>query len=154
MHLPSKQAYESSILFSRIKIMTVRDEKFIALLSRIAEDLTDHVKTRICAAVVLKNQIISFGTNSRKTDPFQARFGKNTHNIYQHAEIAAIKRAKNRISEKDMRNTTLYVVRRKFTDTNRNFCYGIAKPCDGCAKAIKEYGIKTVIWTENEGEEL
>ena len=74
--------------------MTVRMEKAVDLLAKVAEDITDPVRCyRLAAGVWHKNNLVGLGVNSYKTDPFQAKYGKHEHAIHLHAEIAAIKNA-------------------------------------------------------------
>jgi deoxycytidylate deaminase len=45
----------------------------------------------------------------------------------------------------DLRKSTLYVARAKIQDTTP-VC-ALSKPCSGCMKAIRFYGIKKVVYT-------
>jgi len=43
-------------------------------------------------------------------------------------------------------------MRVKFEDTNaKKFVRGMSKPCEGCARAIAQFGIKKVYYTTEEG---
>lgn len=122
--------------------------KIINELLKIAEDVVPVSRAKLCAAIVVKNNIVSIGINQRKTHPMQAEFAKNEHACYLHAEIDAITKAKRRINKEDFKKATLYVVRVKRINQGSYFP-ALAKPCSGCQEAIREYGIKRVIYTEN-----
>ena len=74
-------------------------------------------------------------------------FGRNRYSIYPHAEINAILNAKRRGFE-DWHNATLWIAR--VIIKNGQFQYALARPCEGCWRAIEHYGIKTVIWSIGE----
>lgn len=135
------------------------DTKFIDILCKMAVDVQPVANARIASAIVLKNNIISFGINQRKTHPFQARFGRNSESIYMHAEISAIHNALKRIDVSEISKSTLYIARmkkRKFSEKTFNWVTGNVCPCEGCMRAIVEFGIKRVVYTGEDGtiEEL
>lgn len=88
--------------------------------------------------------IISRGANSyTKTHPTQAEYaGRNGKDdaIYLHAEIAALVRCR-----KDPH--TIYVAR-----YNRQGEELLAKPCPICQMAMREAGVKKVVYTTSNGE--
>jgi deoxycytidylate deaminase len=126
--------------------LSKRDHKFIQLALNLAESSPGAFRARIASVIVLKNQIISVGFNSTRSDPFQARFARTRHNIWIHSEIAAIKSALNRVSVSDLRRSTLYVARVKKTASGE-IVSGLAAPCLGCQRALVEFDVKTVIFT-------
>jgi len=108
---------------------------------------------RHAAAIVYKNQIISYGVNQKKSHPFHSRFSEHDDAIFLHAETDAIKNALRQISEDDMEKATLYVCRVKY-DSNgpgKKLTWGNSKPCIGCQRAIANFGIKDVIYS-NDGD--
>ena len=53
------------------KTLSIRVEKAIDLLAKVAEDITDPVRCyRLAAGVWYKNNLVGLGVNSYKTDPF------------------------------------------------------------------------------------
>jgi tRNA(Arg) A34 adenosine deaminase TadA len=128
-----------------------RNEKFLDILTKAAVDIPDPVRNyRLTSAIVYKNSIISFGANSYKTDPFQARWSKNDHAIHLHAEVNAIKNAIKRGGVDILKKSTLYIARvRSINGTG--YERAMAKPCIGCRRCIAEFGIKNVVYTTNEG---
>lgn len=112
--------------------------------------LTKHVvpvaAARIVAAIAYKGKIISVGFNQRKTHPLQKKYGKNPDAIFLHAEISAIIQARRELTLDELSKSTLYIIRRRMTIEGLPV-YGNAKPCCGCLKAIKDFGIKKVIYS-------
>ena len=124
-----------------------RNLKILKILASMAETVVG-IKQRMAAAIVYKDSIISVGINSKITDPFQIKYQRNVHSIYPHAEIAAIKRASKKLTDRQLIKSILYVVRIKNTESSPgNFDWGFALPCDGCMRAISEFGIKTVVYS-------
>ena len=63
---------------------------------------------RIAAAVVRKGKVVSFGYNHKKSHPFQAKFCKNNHAVFFHAEVHAIKNALNSVNVDDLSKCDLF----------------------------------------------
>jgi deoxycytidylate deaminase len=107
---------------------------------------------KVAACIVHKNRIISFGVARYKSNPFQLKFAKNPESIFFHAETAVIKNALGEVTVDVLRRSYLYVCRvRSFSSNFPNtWVYGNAKPCQGCMKAILEFQIKDVYYSENE----
>ena len=117
----------------------------------IALNLTPTFRTRHAACIVYKNEFISFGVNSNKTHPFQSRFSKHPNSIYLHAEIDAIKNAR---LYKNLSKCNLYVCRIKWDDKEEHIVFGNSKPCLGCVKAILQFNIKQVIYTDESSSKI
>lgn len=127
--------------------------RYINILSKIAIAVEPVAQARLAAAIVYRNEIISFGVNQRKTHPFQAKFSKNEDSIYLHAETDAIKNALKHISIDELSNSTLYICRVKIVE--QKFVFGLSKPCCGCMRAISNFGIKNVYYSlDNKGYEM
>ncbi len=109
---------------------------------------------RLSAAIVYKNRVISTGVNSLKSHPFQKKYGRNVESIYLHAEISAIKSALRCLDVDDLSDVDLYVCRMKRDGQNTDFQHGLAKPCDGCQRAIADFGIRNVYYTTNNPNEI
>lgn len=120
--------------------------KVFDVLQLVAEDVIPVGHARIAAAVVYKGQIISIGTCRYHSHPFQKKYGPNNKAIYLHAEIDAILRAKRR--SVDLSKCDLYISRVKRPSSWSNtFVSGLAKPCSGCSRAIKDEGIRNVYYS-------
>ena len=134
-------------------MLSGRDHRVMSFLRRQAIDVKAVKSSRIAAAVVLKNDIISLGHCQKRTHPFQARFAKNPDAIYLHAETNAISNALNHIHKRDLERATLYIRRVKLpTKDDTEFVDGMARPCPGCMRAIIAFGIRKVVYsTEEDG---
>lgn len=123
-------------------------------LRRQAIDVEPVKSSRMAAAIVYKNNVISIGHNSRRTHPFQAKYGKNPMAICMHAEINAIKNALNHLEVDDFKKTTIMIYRVKKQNGLRKAAWvdGMAKPCEGCARAIMEFGIKKIVYSTEEND--
>ncbi len=126
-----------------------REKRIMDFLRRQAIDVEPVKSSRMAAAIVYKNNIISIGHNSRRTHPFQAKYGKNPLAICMHAEINAIKNALNHLEVTDFKKTTIMIYRVKKQNGLRKAAWvdGMAKPCEGCARAIMEFGIKKIVYS-------
>jgi deoxycytidylate deaminase len=119
-------------------------------LFTLAQDHDDGVKTSVVAAIVNRKTIVSFGFNQRKTHPLQAKYAKNEHAIFLHAEIDAIRKAMKR--GVDLSKCDLYIMRAKHTGPKRRdpVACAMARPCAGCQRAIADMGLRTIYYsTEN-----
>ena len=122
-----------------------RDFRFIDTALTHAASSEKVAAARVSAILVIKNRIIAFGTNRRKSHPFQAEYGKNKDSIFLHAETDCIKNALKSVDMEDLRKATMYVARVKKHEGRD--VWGMAKSCCGCTRAIVEFGIKRVVYT-------
>ena len=122
--------------------------RHIETLKVVAEDVDPVSNARLAAMILYKGKLVSVGFNQLKSHPFAAKYSKHPEAIYLHAEVDAINKAKKKLTEAELKKSTLIVVRVK-KDLKGVVSYGIAKPCPGCAGCIGDHGIKTVIYTEN-----
>ena len=132
-------------------MVSKRDKTFIELAFTQAVSSENAGGARHGAVLVLKNRVVSFGQNKKKTHPFQATYSKKPEALSLHAENDAIKNALRQLRVEDMRKTTLYIVRARRDGAGGEFRYGLAKPCIGCMRAIGTYELKRVVYTTNEG---
>lgn len=94
-----------------------------------------------CVITDKRGRVVSSGINQRKTHPMQSHFAKlaNREKHFLHAEIAALVKCR-----KDPH--TMYIGRLKKDNTP-----GMARPCPICLMAIKEAGVKQVVFTTDDG---
>lgn len=112
-----------------------------------------HNAEKMAAAIVHRNKIISVGINSMKSHPMAAKFGKNEHAIFLHAEVAAIKNALREVDVDDLSKCDIYIARvKKEKPFTKKYVSGLAKPCPGCERAIAEFGLKRVVYTCDDGQ--
>ena len=110
-------------------------------------------REKLAAAIVCRNKIISVGMNSMKSHPMAAKYGKNEHAVYLHAEVAAIKNALREIAVDDFTKCDIYITRvKKEKPFTNKYVWGLAKPCAGCERAIAEFGFKRVVYTCDDGD--
>ena len=105
-----------------------------------------------CVAVI-GNKQIAIGHNTTKSHPKQKEYNKyrnfehpekDTGTI--HAEINVLQKIRH--LDLDFEDVVLYVGRQK-----KDGSQGCAKPCKACQKLIKEMGIGTVYYTEDDNSE-
>lgn len=116
-------------------------------LFTLAQDHDDGVKTSVVAAIVNRKTIVSFGFNQRKTHPLQAKYAKNEHAIFLHAEIDAIRKAMKRGA--DLTKCDLYIMRTKHTGPKPGdpITTAMARPCAGCQEAIADMGFRAIYYS-------
>jgi deoxycytidylate deaminase len=125
------------------------------VLSRVADASEPFARAKMAAALVYKNEIISIGTNKNKTHPLQGRYAKHEAAIYLHSEIDAIANAMRRYDVETVAKSKLFIYRSKWTHSKKPvLTQGMAKPCQGCMRAIAAFDIKHVCYSlEEEGYE-
>jgi tRNA(Arg) A34 adenosine deaminase TadA len=122
--------------------ITIRDQKFMNLAAKLAVDSEPAAGARVVSIIALRGEVLSLGFNSAKTHPFQARFCKNPHALYWHAETRAIANALRRDHGDLLSRASMYVLR--LTKAGRP---ALSMPCCGCAKAIQEHNIGRVLYS-------
>lgn len=95
------------------------------------------------AAGLLVNGEWFYGFNQRKSHPLQKKFGRNECAIHMHAEISAIVHALRRYHSDELSDSIMYIARAKADGSA-----GLARPCSGCQKAIIEFNLGEVYYTE------
>lgn len=132
-----------------------RDQRIIDNLLVLTEDVIlnkSNNRYRLAAAVVKRNKVLGSGVNNyKKTHPAQAKYRTHDLAVYPCAETSALLNAKKRVGDDGLKGATIYVVRAKWTDPSRStLSQGLAKPCEGCIKRIKEAGIAKIVYTQND----
>lgn len=123
--------------------MNSYEELVIEDLLKIAYANPGCSSAKMAAVIKDRKSTVSFGLNQMKTHPLQAKYGKNKHAICLHAEIDAIRNAPR---DYDFRGTSLFVAR-----SLKNGQSALAKPCSGCQRAIRDFGISRVYYTTEDG---
>lgn len=114
------------------------NQRILDCLIDLARNVSPVGGTKIAAALVVKNRIISLGHNRRKSHPLQKRYAKNCEAIYLHAEIDCLRH----VIDDDLSSSILYLAR-----VYRNGIPAFVEPCLGCIKALDAFGIKKVYHT-------
>lgn len=120
-------------------MLTKKDLRYLELAKLQTNKSIDYYH-KIGAVLANKNKIY-YGFNKRKTHPMQYKYRANQYKIFIHAEIDCISKIK-----EDKKDFVLYVVRKTRSNT-----YSCSKPCKGCIKAIREAGIRKVIYLDFNG---
>lgn len=93
----------------------------------------------IARAYNRKGHLLSIGKNSYvRTHPLQANYGKRTGRpkaIFLHAEVAALLKAREP------------VYRMEIIRLNAKGESVLAKPCDACALALKEFNVQEIVYS-------
>ncbi len=154
-------SYELSAIFMK-KVFDKDAERYYILCMRMnmkifqtLEDVAIRSNVgwaKLASAVVCKNRIISIGTNSYKSHPFQKKWASNKDAIFLHAETSAIHSALKILDTDDLSDCDIYVCRVKHIGQNPAFVHGMSKPCIGCSRAIAEFGIRNVFYTTDEDD--
>ncbi len=133
-------------------MITTRDMKFFDVARSMAKLSTwsEISREQIGAVIVLRNEIISTGYNRRKSSPSQAYWAKKAGRaeaIFAHAEISALEKIGGIIPRfrRDLHLAKIFVYR------ETSLGLGLAKPCEICTLAIKEFGIPHVYFTTDSG---
>jgi tRNA(Arg) A34 adenosine deaminase TadA len=125
--------------------------KVIEMLTRLAtENYGIRGKYRMAAGIVYKKQLVATGINSTKSHPMMLQYGRNNESIYLHAEIDAIKNALKLITQAQLTKCDMYVVRVKQNESLRKTVLGMAKPCEGCARAIATFGLRNIYYSDDQ----
>jgi hypothetical protein len=133
-------------------MLSNNDNIILDQLRLLAIDVVPAARAKVAAAVVIKNDVVVFGSNKIRSHPFQLRFGKNDESAYWHAETNAIYNALKRVQVDELTKASLYVVRvKKPAAGSRNWILGLAKPCRGCEFCIETFGLRRVVYSIEDG---
>ena len=128
------------------------DEKMFAAARRIAKT-SDFETFHMGCVIVYKKHIIGAAANSDKTHPMQAKynryrkFNKTKNEIKHsiHAEIAAINSIPYTVGrEVEWSKVKVYIYR---ISPGKPEQYGMARPCDGCMRALRDIGIRHIYYS-------
>jgi len=122
-------------------------KNIVNTLLKIAESVPKVGCGKLAAAVVSKGRVVSFGVNSMKTHPIAKQFNKYP---YLHAETEALIRASKVLDNREMSRSVLYVVRYKYSGSNKYPDMGMAKPCSGCMHCAAHFGIKKIVYSTDD----
>lgn len=100
---------------------------------------------KMAAIIYKRKKILGVGMNSYKSHPMQKRFSIDDKKIFLHAEIDALKNALKEHDASELIGAEIIVAR-----IMKNGKCGFAKPCDICQKALTEYKLSGIYWTEYE----
>lgn len=132
-------------------MFTPRDIKFFQVAKSLAATSTHH-KASIGAVIVAGRNVIAVGVNGKKSHPLQRKYNSYKFKFDRtdqsrhllHAEIEALVRAKSQMTS--LSGASIYVYR-----LMKNGTTGMARPCIGCLRALRDFKIRDVYYTTNEG---
>ncbi|WP_373845696.1 hypothetical protein, partial [Clostridium sp.] len=137
-------------------MITNNDLKFLKVCKQISK-CSDFKQTKMGACITYgKKYILAVGFNANKTSPIQKKFNQYRHfkNIdgaipKVHAEISAISKLPYYIYENNfnMKKSCIYIYR-EHKGTHR---LAMAFPCPACMAAIKQVGIKRIVYSIEDG---
>lgn len=137
--------------------MFKKDYHFFDLAEKVSKTSDYGKRIKIGAVITDKSEVISVGSNRRKSHPlqkmlnkkyFSSRFGglydidTIHHHFSIHAELNAILNA----GDRDLNGCSIYIFRR---DSNGDI--SMCRPCKACMAAIKLCGIKKIYYTTKDG---
>lgn len=126
-----------------------KTDRILNVLSSVASSVDRVANARLAAGLLYKGDFVSIGTNQSKSHPFQAQFTKHHEAIYLHAETDAIKNGLKVLSLTELSKCTLFVCRIK-----QDQSFGLARPCEGCMRAIANFDIRRVYYTTGERDQI
>lgn len=130
---------------------TRRLQRTAQLLTEVAIATPRVSNAKVSAALLHRGRVVALGVNSEKTNPFQLRYSKNQHALSMHAETAAIRNALRHLSVEQISNCVLVVCRvRCVSNRPGHWIWGLSRPCQGCCRAIAEFGIREVWYTTDQ----
>lgn len=128
------------------------DKKMFKAARKIAET-SDFATFHMGCVIVYKKHIIGAASNSDKTHPMQAaynqyrKFHKTKNGVKHsvHAEIAALNSIPYTVGKDvDWSKVKVYIFRIAPGLPGK---FGLAKPCPGCERALRDLGIKHIYYT-------
>lgn len=125
-----------SIIDERVSNLSKRDRRWLNVACRIAMESNE--RTKHGCIIVKSGAVQSKGTNTYRNQP---GIIEEIEALSVHAEINAIKRGS------DLRGAVAYISR-----VNNNGEPRQSRPCPDCLKALKEAGVKRIVYTIS-GEE-
>lgn len=137
--------------------MNKKDYRFFELARQEALH-SDFARFHLGCIIVYKGRIIGRGSNSDKSDPLQKHYNKERkfnkngkqpikHSV--HAEIAALKSIPYPIRESiDWNKVKVYIFR---ICNGKKLGFGLARPCKGCMKALRDKGVRHIYFTTDDG---
>ena len=126
-------------------MITPRDARAIQRLLSLSRDLDNGLRCKHVCCIMKGKRILSLAHNQPITDAFHFKYSRRQAKTYRHAESACIKQVQFR---DDLDSVTLYVAR-----VDNNGEQANSKPCPSCERAIKDNGIKRVVYSTERGIE-
>lgn len=104
---------------------------------------------RLACMIYKGGNLLASAVNQKKTHPTMKKYNANVPFRkwgYLHAEMSALLQLSWETGKDDLKGCTLYVARKRCDETT-----GMARPCPACLAAIRDSGIKKIVYTTNNG---
>ena len=129
-------------------MLTKSDYRYFEKARQVAE-ISDYEKVHVGCVAVYQGNMVALGCNSNKTHPAQKMY--NRYRIKSdallpklHAEINCLNQLKH--LDINYEKVKLYIYRKR-----NDRPYGMGRPCESCMAAIKDFGIRDIYYTTNDG---
>ena len=106
--------------------------------------------TKTVSFLVYRGKVVNFGINSDKTSPMQNKYRLRTDLKYienfidkEHSEVNCLRKVDENIN---FDKCELVIISKK-----RDGDFRLARPCDVCMSAIKDFGISKIYYTNKNG---
>lgn len=106
--------------------------------------------TKTVSFLVYRGKVVNFGINSDKTSPMQNKYRLRTELKYienfidkEHSEVNCLRKVDENIN---FDKCELVIISKK-----RDGDFRLARPCDVCMSAIKDFGISKIYYTNKNG---
>lgn len=106
--------------------------------------------TKTVSFLVYRGKVVNFGINSDKTSPMQNKYRLRTELKYienfidkEHSEVNCLRKTDESIC---FEKCELVIISKK-----RDGDFRLARPCDVCMSAIKDFGISKIYYTNKNG---
>lgn len=106
--------------------------------------------TKTVSFLVYRGKVVNFGINSDKTSPMQNKYRLRTELKYienfidkEHSEVNCLRKTDESIC---FEKCELVIISKK-----RDGNFRLARPCDVCMSAIKDFGISKIYYTNKNG---
>ena len=106
--------------------------------------------TKTVSFLVYRGKVVNFGINSDKTSPMQNKYRLRTDLKYienfidkEHSEVNCLRKTDESIC---FEKCELVIISKK-----RDGDFRLARPCDVCMSAIKDFGISKIYYTNKNG---
>ena len=115
-------------------------------------EMSDFKRARVGCVAVIGNKIVATGFSQQRTHPMQDHYnqfrdfnGQKNVDAKLHSEIAMLSSVQH-IDGIDWSKADVYIYR-----LCRSRPHGISKPCEACAAALSDAGVRNVYYTTDEG---
>ncbi len=118
-----------------------RHQAWLDVATKLAVD--SQCRQRHGAVIVQRNSVLGMGTNRFRNHP---QFIHDYDHCSRHAEVVALRAVISRSSYVDLRRAVVYVARVGPGDRPK-----LSRPCNSCWNALRDAGVRTTVFTTEQG---